>query len=101
MALAKICYGLTKEEFLDADKHEMEAYKKVYELVRERDETNYAKICWILAEINRNDKKKPRPYSIDDFMPKKVETSKQLSKKEFENKVTRFRVALEQMRSYQ
>jgi|TARA_R100000081_G_scaffold82247_1_gene49937 hypothetical protein len=78
----------------------MEAYHKIYELVRERDETNYAKICWILAEINRNDKKKPRPYKIEDFMPQKSKDNKKVSKKEFETKIAKFRVALEQMRSY-
>ena len=79
----------------------MEAYQKVYEQVRERDEYNYAKICWILAEINRDDKKKPRAYKISDFMPEQKSSHKNLTKAECENKVTRFRVALEQMRSYQ
>ena len=34
-------------------------------------------------------------------MPEQKSSHKNLTKAEFENKVTRFRVALEQMRSYQ
>lgn len=77
----------------------MEAYQKVYEKVRERDEYNYAKICWILAEINRNDKKKPKSYEISDFMPTKKEVVN--TKAEFDNKVAKFRVALEQIKVWQ
>lgn len=30
-----------------------------------------ARICWVVAEVNRNPKKKRTPFKEDDFMPQK------------------------------
>lgn len=40
-----------------------------------------ALICSVIAEVNRNKKKRPRPYTPKDFMPRKrkaVLTDKQM-----------------------
>jgi hypothetical protein len=43
---------------------------------REFDNRRTARICTIIANANRDSKKKPRPFKEDDFMPKKVEKKK-------------------------
>ena len=37
---------------------------------QERLDRRSALICFVLAEINRDKKKKPQPFTVDDFMPK-------------------------------
>jgi len=36
-----------------------------------------ARICSIIANVNRDIKKKPKPYTEDDFMPKEKEKKKE------------------------
>jgi len=42
---------------------------------QERQDARAALICAVIANANRNPKKRPRPFRISDFMPRKVRQS--------------------------
>lgn len=44
-------------------------------------DARFALICAVLANINRDTKKKPIPYSVKDFMPKAKPTHKDIKNK--------------------
>jgi len=50
-----------------------------------RSDQQAALICCVLANINRDKKKKPKPFTVDDFMPKVVgKKEKQTPQQQFE-----------------
>ena len=50
-----------------------------------RSDQQAALICCVLANINRDKKKKPKPFTVDDFMPKLVgKKEKQTPQQQFE-----------------
>ena len=72
---------MSKEEFLQADGWELKAYQEAFEAEEEKRDRRFAMIAMILANVNRDSKKKKKPYEISDFMPKKPVSSEQLSEK--------------------
>lgn len=54
---------------------------EVWEEREERRERRTAKICAVLANCHRDKKKRARPYTEDDFMPRKKLTPEQIEKK--------------------
>ena len=50
-----------------------------------RSDQQTALICCVLANINRDKKKKPKPFTVEDFMPKVVgKKEKQTPQQQFE-----------------
>lgn len=72
---------MSKEEFLQADGWELKAYQEAFEVEEEKKDRRFAMIAMILANVNRDSKKKKTPYEISDFMPKKPVSSEQLNEK--------------------
>lgn len=44
-------------------------------------DARFALVCSVLANINRDAKKRPKPYDVYDFMPKERQTEKELKNK--------------------
>ena len=69
---------MTEEEFDRANPRELKAYAKVYEAVQRRMDYRSAQIVAILAEINRDTKKRSIPFSAEDFMPRVKQEKEQV-----------------------
>ena len=81
LANARINFGMSKEEFLEADGWEMKAYQEEFERQQEVIDRRFALICCIMAEVNRDTKKRNRSFTVEDFMPKREPTKTDLMKK--------------------
>jgi len=57
---------------------------KTLRTTNEQSDFRAAQICCILANINRDPKKKPTPYKVQDFMPKYKSVKKQTPEQQFE-----------------
>jgi hypothetical protein len=66
--------GLTEEEFLDLTTAELKVFYDVQAKLEQREDFRFAQICYILAETNRD--KKRKPYKIEDFMPRAAKVRK-------------------------
>ena len=62
-------YRMTYKEVMAV----VEAFKQNEKIADHRT----ARICWLIAETNRNSKKRPRPYKIEDFMPQSKKKEEQ------------------------
>tara|TARA_R100000773_G_scaffold44619_1_gene46578 strand:- start:8639 stop:8935 length:297 start_codon:yes stop_codon:yes gene_type:complete len=80
MAHARIAYGLSKKEFLDATGWEIKAYEEAWQKEQDRKHARAALICSVLANINR-DPKKTSAYKIEDFMPKRPPSVAELTRR--------------------
>jgi len=72
-------HGLTKKEFYDLTPSEYFLYENDYDLEEESRQRRTARICAVLAEVNRDPKVKKNPFTEDDYLPErfKKETEKQ------------------------
>ena len=61
---------LPSREFWSLTLAQFDALARRYKDEQRRLDYRSAMICSILAEINRDRKRRPRPFSPDDFMPK-------------------------------
>jgi len=87
---------LSEEEFWDLTPAQFDLLEKRYiesekakiqleEAKIKRSDQQTALICCVLANINRDKKKKPKPFTVDDFMPKVVgRKKKQTPQQQFE-----------------
>ena len=48
---------------------EVMAMVDAYKQNQKMDDYRTARICYLIAEVNRNPKARPRAYKVDDFMP--------------------------------
>jgi len=71
-------YDLLAKRHIDHEKGKI----RLEEAKLERSDYQAALICCVLANINRDKKKKPTPYKVDDFMPKVVEEKKKQTPEE-------------------
>ncbi len=62
--------GLSDEEFWSLTLAEYDALVKRLQVKCKQDDARVAMICCILANVNRDPKKRSKPYEIKDFMPK-------------------------------
>lgn len=66
--------GLLPAQFYTMTIREFEVYfEQTIKKIKRDDESNdrrTARICALLSNINRDKKKKPKPFTEDDFMPK-------------------------------
>lgn len=53
-----------------------------YELQQEREDRRFALIATILANANRNPKRRARPFRLDDFVPRKGGTKRQTAEEQ-------------------
>lgn len=62
----------------------------------EQEAFNYraALVCSIIAEVNRNPKKRHRPYTPSDFMPKKKKAKVQLTGEQMKKQLAMINIAL-------
>jgi DICT domain-containing protein len=67
-----VALGLSKEEFLNSTGWELKAYRQEYERLEEITDRRFAMIAMILANANRDSKRKTKPYELKDFMPRKA-----------------------------
>ena len=81
-------WDLTPGQFDLLAKRHIEAEKAKISLEEakiKRSDQQAALICTVLANINRNKKKKPKPFTVEDFMPKVIgEKEKQTPQQQFE-----------------
>jgi len=70
-SFGRYCLRLSEKEFWSLTVAQFNSLAKEYS--REQKALNYraALVCSILAEANRNRKKRKKPYTPSDFMPKK------------------------------
>jgi len=71
--------GLSDEEFWHLTLAQFNALAKRYDEQQERQDYRAALICTVLAEINRDRKKRPRPFKPEDFMPKRGRKQKPMT----------------------
>lgn len=65
-------------------------WQRYFELdpfAEERADLRAAQICWMLAEINRDRKRHPRPYKLEDFVLK-FESTRRVRKSEEVKRIT-------------
>ena len=62
--------GLKPSEFAELTPIEWEAIAQAHGIKQERLDYRAALICSVIANVNRNPKKRPQPYKPKDFMPK-------------------------------
>ena len=79
----------------------MKAYQKVYRNKLRRDDYRSAQICWMEAEMNRDKKKRSRPYKIEDFLLDPDDKTKTRNQKDFNKKVISWKLYLEQVKAMQ
>jgi hypothetical protein len=77
----------------------MRAYAKIYREKVRREDYRSAQICWLHAEMNRDKKKRPKQYQIEDFLLDPPE-KKEPTKKSLEDKMNTFVMFMEQVRAY-
>lgn len=69
--------GVDPVAFYDMTLSEIHAAVEGYGANIEVKDRHVARICWVIAEVNRNPKKKRSPFKESDFMPKKPGQKKQ------------------------
>lgn len=78
--------GLLPCQFMSMTILELNKFaKQKFERIRLEEEANnrrVARICMIIANVNRDRKKKPKPYTEKDFMPKSTEKRKKMNVKD-------------------
>ncbi len=66
--------GLTTQEFYTMTMKEFEikidAYKENFKIQNELADRRTARICMVMANLQRDPKRKSRPYKEEDFIPK-------------------------------
>jgi len=70
-AIARYDLRLADEEFWSLTLKQYEALVKRYALDIERQDYHAGLICSVLANIYRDPKKRRKPYTAQDFMPRK------------------------------
>lgn len=68
--------GVHTDEFYCMTHKEFMAAVKGYKESQKMDDIRTARVCAVIAEVNRNPKKRGAPWKIEDFMPK-MEKKKQ------------------------
>jgi len=67
---------LSDREFWNLTLAQFDALVRRYKDEQRRSDYRSAMICSILAEINRDRKRRTKPFSPEDFMPKEEETKR-------------------------
>lgn len=75
--------GLRVEQVLSMTPNEFGYEYEGWKLREERENRRVARICAVLANINRDPKKRPTPFSEDDFMPEEKQAKKQTNEEMF------------------
>ena len=47
----------------------MHALRTAHEAAERRIDARFALVCAVLANVNRDPKRSPQPYAVEDFMP--------------------------------
>jgi len=76
--------GLTTEQFWGCTLKEFEKKIEAFKALEKKQDFRTAQICAIIANVNRDSKKKRRPYQPKDFMPKEKEKRQQTWQEQYE-----------------
>tara|TARA_R100000773_G_scaffold18445_1_gene16695 strand:- start:9293 stop:9547 length:255 start_codon:yes stop_codon:yes gene_type:complete len=79
----------------------MKAYAKLHRKKLRREDYRSAQICWMEAEMNRDKKKRPRPYKIEDFLLDPDDDTRKEKKVNLRKKALQFSLYLEQVKAMQ
>ena len=85
-------HRINPEWFYSLTPNQYYLYEEDYKLEREDEEKRFARICAVLAELQRDTKKRTKPYTEADFMP--AEFAKKETKKDFVSNFRKFASAL-------
>jgi hypothetical protein len=61
--------GLTAAAFLDLTPRQFDALFERHQQAEQRADARAALVCSVLANVNRDPKKRSSPYHVSDFMP--------------------------------
>jgi hypothetical protein len=67
--------GLTAGEVLNLTPRSFFALWRRHEAAESAEDRRAATVCTLLANIHRNQKERPRPFELQDFMPRKSGSS--------------------------
>ena len=62
--------GMTPAQFWGSTLKEFEKQANAFSKLEKKRDSRAALICSVLAEVNRDRKKRKKPYKVEDFMPK-------------------------------
>jgi hypothetical protein len=67
-SIGRFDLGLSEKEFWRLTLRKFDVLVKRFSVELERQDTRFAMICAAIYEQNRDKKKRPRPYGVDDFL---------------------------------
>jgi len=76
--------NLSEAEYSDLTLAQFSALSEEHRRSQERQDFRAALICSVIANVNRDPKKRSKPYQPKDFMPGQKQTKKQSAQQMFE-----------------
>lgn len=83
LAAAVVDIGISVQEFWELTPREFDMLFDRCLDVEERMNRRFGQLCAVVANIVRDAKLKPEPYTIDDFAPKRIAQTRQVVEQKF------------------